>query len=77
MSQFGLLVPVIDNRGVRPGEEEALVARVPPSDEIRRLAVLVANLEHLAVTIRLARPMPANHDPISDFRVHCGSILLQ
>jgi hypothetical protein len=35
----------------------------------------VANLKHLAVAIGLARPMAANHDPISDFRVHCGSLL--
>src|SRR5664280_2972347 len=57
VSQSELLVLVVDNRGVRPWEEEILSARVPPPDEIRRLPVLVANLEHLAVTIGLPRPI--------------------
>src|ERR1019366_53046 len=73
VSQSELLVLVVDNRGVRPWEEEILISCVPPPDEVRRLPVLVANLEHLAVTIGLPRPMSADHDPISGFRVHCGS----
>jgi hypothetical protein len=41
-SKFELLVLVVDDRGVRPWEEEVLMARVPPSDDVGRLSARVA-----------------------------------
>jgi len=43
---------------------------VSPSDQVGRLPIRTANLEDDAMTIRLACPMPSNHDVVTNFCEH-------
>ena len=65
---------VADDRGIWSWEEEILVARIPPSHEVWRFPVLMANLQDFTVTIMLAYVMPLDDDPVPDFRLHLGSL---
>ncbi len=65
---------LVDHSGVGAREEEVFVARVRPSDQVGRLTIRVANLQHLAVPVGLAHPAPTDQDPIPDIGVHGGSL---
>jgi hypothetical protein len=43
---------------------------IPPSDDVRRLPILMANFEDRAVSIRLARLTSMNHDSVTNLCVH-------
>jgi HSP20 family protein len=70
-----LLVLGTDNRCVRTRKEEGLASVVSPPDDVRRLSISVAELEHFALPVGLTHPMPTDHDPISHLRVHAGSLV--
>jgi hypothetical protein len=72
-SRFRLLILAVDDGGVGSREVELFMVAIVPSDEIGRFPVLMSHLENDAVTIRLTRPMPSNHDSVSNLCVHGAS----
>lgn len=64
----------VDDGCIRSWEEEILVACVLPPHEVRRLPVLMANLQDFAITIMLAHVMPLDNNPVPDFRLHLNSL---
>jgi hypothetical protein len=54
------------DHGVRPGKEEHLVARVLPSDAVRRGAVLAFHGEDEGVSLRFADMMTHDDEAVSD-----------
>jgi hypothetical protein len=54
--------------GVRPGEEQALVA-IGPSHQVWAGATFT-NLQDFAVSDRPVQRARGNHDPIADLRLH-------
>jgi hypothetical protein len=56
--------------GVGAREEQGLVARVTPADEIGGPAVRAVHLEDLAITNGLPHPMALDDDPISNSGLH-------
>jgi hypothetical protein len=63
------VLEVLD-KSIATGEEQGLVASVPPPHEIRRPAIGAAHLKHLAVSVRLADPVPVDHDSVSNVCSH-------
>jgi hypothetical protein len=61
--------------GIRPGAEEILMSGITPSDQVRRLAVHVADLQHFAVPIGLTHPTATDENLVSDFRKHRDSFV--
>src|SRR6185437_8955010 len=59
--------PVLDavDRGVRSGEEQRLVTRVGPPHEVRRAAVLVADLQDDGVPDRAVDMRAPDHQPVT------------
>jgi len=66
----------IDDGGVGTGDEEVLVTRVTPADDVGRLSVRVADLQHLATPIGLAHPTPTDDDVVPNSCLHRGSLRL-
>ncbi len=51
--------------GIGTREEEGFMPTVPPPNKIGRCSIRSPNLEHFPVSIRLARMVPMDHDPIT------------
>ena len=64
----------MEHRGIRTWKEEVLISRVAPADEVGRLSVRMTSFQDFAVAIGLANSTSTDHDPVSNFRFHRGSI---
>ena len=73
---YSLPLPLLMTVASDAWEIEVLTLAVIPLDEVGRLTVLMANLKNNAVAIRRTHPMPAHHDPVTNFREHAASCLL-
>ncbi len=66
---FALRVEVPDRR-VRSREEEPLLARIAPADDVRRFAVGAMHLEDFPVAVRLSHAMALHDDTVTHGRLH-------
>ena len=58
------------NRRVRSREEQPLLARVAPADDVRRPAAGAVHLEDFPVAVRLAHAMALHDDTVTHNRLH-------
>jgi hypothetical protein len=58
------------NRGVARRKEQALVAVIPPANEIRRVTGRAPHLDDLTVSIGFTDVMALDDDAVSDACVH-------
>lgn len=58
------------DRDIRAGKEEALMAVVSPTDQIRRLTVGPVHLQDLRISIGFAHHMALHDESVSDTRIH-------
>src|SRR5262245_15392373 len=58
---------------VRSREEQAFVAVIAPTHDVRRTPFLSVNFQNLGVPVGFADMMALDHDPITDTRSHPSS----
>ncbi len=61
------------DRHVRAREHESDVSVRRPLDQVGRASIRAVDLQDLAVPLALAHVVPANHDPISNARLHLST----